>query len=61
MPATHLHTEAAMNPDTEGREEQGPNRIPYINDPDKHPHPKGEAPTEDDAAHAKEDPEAVDD
>lgn len=24
-----------MNPRTEGLEEQGPNRIPFINDPDK--------------------------
>lgn len=26
-----------MNPETEGTEEQGPNRIPYVNDPGKRP------------------------
>ena len=30
-----------MQPKTEGTEEKGPNHIPYINDPDKRPHPRG--------------------
>ncbi|WP_177523077.1 hypothetical protein [Pseudomonas sp. v388] len=28
-----------MQPETEGKEEKGPNHIPYINDPGKRPHP----------------------
>lgn len=30
-----------MQPKTEGTEEKGPNHIPYINDPDKRPNPRG--------------------
>ncbi len=48
-----------MNPETAGTEEQGPNRVPFINDPDK-PSSRGrdeqlddqedEAPAEDEPA-----------
>ena len=34
-----------MNPETEGTEEQGPNRVPYVNDPGKRP--RGGVPEQD--------------
>ena len=36
-----------MQPETEGKEEKGPNHIPYINDPGKRPHPNAGQESED--------------
>lgn len=37
IPIIRCITEKPMTPETEGNEEKGPNGLPYVNDPGKHP------------------------